>query len=281
MKQLFKNKFFIIVLCVTLALVILIPSALALFGAGDPGRGVINTLLSPVQKLFHAVADAVDGFASYFTEFDSLVEENDRLREELRQLREKTEDAEALENENEWLRRYLDLRDENPSFEMLPATITGRSAAGAPTVFTLDKGTSSGVSERMPVITNDGIVGYVSEVGPNWCKVQTLIESTSSIGVYVKRTGAAGILEGSYDLAEDGLCVLRYLPADTDIHEGDCILSSGYGTVYPRGLTVGHVISVELDPFSRAPIAYVSLSADIASATRVMILTAYETTIEP
>ena len=278
MRSLFKNKFFLTVVSVTLALAVLIPVVLSFIGIGNAGRSAINVLLTPVQKLFHAVADAVDGFASYFTEFDALVAENNALREEIQGIRERAEDAEATKEENEWLRRYLGLRDENPTFELLPATITGRAAAGSPTSFTLDRGSAAGVREQMPVLTDVGIVGFVSEVGLNWCKVQTLLESTSSIGVSVKRTGDVGILEGSYELSGEGLCVLRYLAPEADIREGDCILSSGYGTVYPRGLTVGHVVRVESDPFSRAPIAYVSIEADIAAETRVMILTGYETT---
>lgn len=278
MKSFFQNRFFLTIAAVTLALVILVPVVLSFVGLGDPVRGVVNVILSPVQKLFHAVTDAVDGFASYFTEFDSLVEENDALRAEIKTLRERAEDAEAIENENEWLRRYIGLRDENPSFELLPATITGRAAAGAATSFTLDRGTAAGVREMMPVLTDAGIVGFVSEVGLSWCKVQTLLESTSSIGVSLKRTGDSGILEGSYELSEQGLCVLRYLPADADVAVGDCVVSSGYGTVYPRGLTVGHVVRVSSDPYSRAPICYVSIDADIMKETRVMILTGYETT---
>jgi len=277
--QFFKSRFFLAMVALTLVLV-LVPSILSLMGFTSLVRSAVNVVFSPVQKLFHTVADAVDGYASYFTDFDELLEENRRLKEELAALREKAYDYDELSEINEWLYGYLDLKRLNPSLKMLSATVTGGSGGNVTTLFTLDRGSAHGVKRNMPVLTEDGIVGFVSEVGLNWCKVQVLIESASAIGVYAERSGDEGILEGEYELAREGLCRLSYLEADASLEVGDRLLSSGYGTMYPRGLTVGYVTEVSLDPLNRTPVAYVRLAADLSSLERVMILTGYETAEE-
>ena len=275
----FKSRFFLAMVALTLVLV-LVPSILSLMGFSSPVRSAINVIFSPVQKLFHIVADAVDGYAAYFTDFDELVEENRRLKEELAELREKAYEYDELSEINQWLYGYLELKRQNPSLHLLPATVTGGASGNVMTLFTLDKGSAQGVSRNMPVLTEDGIVGFVSEVGLNWCKVQVLLESTSAIGVYDERSGDEGILEGDYLLSKEGLCRLSYLEADASLEVGDRLLSSGYGTMYPRGLTVGYVTEVGEDPLSRTPVAYVRLAADLSSLEHVMILTGYETAEE-
>lgn len=274
--QFFKSRFFLGMVALTLVLV-LVPSILSLMGFSSLVRGAVNVVFSPVQKLFHTVADALDGYVAYFTDFDELLEENRRLREEVADLREKAYDYDELSEINEWLYGYLELKRQNQSLKMLPATVTGGSSGNVMTLFTLDKGTAHGVKRNMPVLTEDGIVGFVSEAGLNWCKVQVLLESTSAIGVYDERSGDEGILEGEYELLKEGLCRLSYLEAGASLEVGDRLLSSGYGTMYPRGLTVGYVTEVSLDPLNRTPVAYVRLAADLSSLERVMILTGYET----
>ncbi len=275
-----KSKFFLVLVIVTMILV-LVPAILSMMGLTSPVRAAVNTVLTPVQKLFHAVADAVEGFGSYFTKFDRLMKENEDLRRENEALKEQIYQADELSDINEWLYSYLELKREHTDFQFLRAEITGRNSNSAVTLFTLDKGTSAGVEKQMPVLTSDGIIGFVSEVGLNWCKVQTLIESSSAIGVYDERSGAVGILEGDYNLGKQRLCRLSYLEENADVSVGDRILSSGYGTMYPRDLIVGYVVSVESDPYSRAPVAYVRLAADASSLDAVMILTGYEKKLDP
>ena len=147
-------------------------------------------------------------------------------------------------------------------------------------VFTLDVGTDVGVTKDMPVVTSDGIVGYVNEAGTNWCKVLTIIESASSVGAYVQRTGEVGLIEGDFDLRLEGLCKLTYLATDSNVEVGDRVLSSGLGSIYPRDLVIGIVERVESDTFSRSVTAYVRPSANLEDLSRVMVIKSYETVRE-
>ena len=128
----------------------------------------------------------------------------------------------------------------------------------------------------MPVVTEKGIVGYVTDVGLNWCMVSTIIETASSVGAYIPRSGATGIVSGDASLRRDGVCKITYLEADADIQVGDKVVSSGNGSVYPAELEIGEVIDVGVDEYSRTIVATVRPSVDFTDLQYMMIITGYE-----
>lgn len=270
-----KNKFFMILVVLTLVFTI-VPSVLAATGAGDYVKNAIVVIVSPVQKLFNYTADAISGFAAYFTEFDRIVEENNTLREENKTLRDKIADVDKTEQMNEWLYRYLELKREHMDFTFAEANVIGREAGNYMTVFTLDRGSLHGVSRGMPAVTEYGVVGYVSDVGSDWCKVVTLLESGSAVGAYIERTGETGVVEGSFALSSEGLCRMLYISAESTVTEGDRIFTSGYGSVYPRDLLIGYVESTSPDPNNQTIIAYIRPAEEMKNIKKLMIITDYE-----
>lgn len=272
--KLFKNKFFIICLAVAVVLCA-VPSTFALMGYRGLAKNIIGTLTSPLQWCVTVVGNAFEGFGRYFTGINRLQEENEALEQENAALREQIENAELLEAENERLRSYLDMKAKFPSFEMVEGMIISYSAGNYMTSFTLNRGTMHGVSTQMPVVVADGVVGYVTEVGLNWCMVSTIIETASSVGAYVPRSGATGIVSGDAALRRDGVCKMNYLEANADIQVGDRVLSSGNGSVYPAELVIGTVTAIETDEYSRTLEATVQPTVDFASLQYMMIITGY------
>ena len=150
------------------------------------------------------------------------------------------------------------------------------SAGNYMTSFTLNRGTLHGIKVNMPVVVTEGIVGYVTDVGLNWCMVSSVIETASSVGAYVPRSGATGIVSGDASLRNEGICKISYLDANADIQVGDMVLSSGTGSVYPADLKIGEVIAVEVDEYSRSLIATVKPSVNFTNLRYMMIITGYE-----
>ena len=279
MPDFIKNKFFMIMV-VILIVVTVVPLVMNAVGAGAYVKDAVNVIVSPIQKLFNYGADAVSGFVDYFTEFDRIVEENNVLRSELDALSERVADAKKTEEMNEWLYKYLELKREHPEFKFSEADVTGRESGNYMTVFTLDKGTTHGIAEGMPAVTNYGVVGYVTEVGLNWSKVVTLLESGTAVGAYVESTDEVGVVEGTFALSKEGLCRMVYLSADTAVAPGDRVFTSGYGSVYPRGLLIGYVERTEPDPNNQTMIAYIRPAEKMEDISRLMIITDYEVVID-
>ncbi len=273
--KLFKNKFFIIALCVAVVLCA-VPSTLAVLGYGELTRNIVGTMTYPFRWVATAAGNAVEGFVRYFTSVDRLLEKNEALESENAALREQNERAELLEDENERLREYLDMKISYPSFLMEEGMIIGYSSGNAATHFTLNRGTLHGVGINMPVVVPEGIVGYVTDVGLNWCMVTTLLEADSSAGAYIPRSGATGIISGSYDARGEGIFTLSYMEVGSDVAVGDKVYSTGKGSVYPADLSIGEVISVEIDAYNRTPVAQVRSYVDFSSLQYMMIITGYE-----
>lgn len=270
----FKSRFFIIALCVALLLSI-IPTVLCAMGHGDYVRSAIQTIATPFQWTFTKIGDGFGGYASYFKTIDRLREENESLRRELDNSRDKVYDAELIMEENEYLRSYLGIKSEHTDFKFEEATVIGRESTNYRTVYTLSKGTIHGIAVNMPVITEQGLVGYVVEVGATWCRAVSLVETASSVGAYVERSGTLGIVEGTYELRFDGLCRMIYIEANSDIRVGDKVLTSGVGSFYPRGLSVGVITKIETDQANRTLIATVKPDVDFSDISKVMIITDY------
>lgn len=277
MKEYFKSKFFYIIVVLALLFTI-VPSVFYSLGLTFVVRDAVNVALTPMQKLFNSAADAVDGFTAYFYKFDELVEENNELRQQVAELQARTYDAAQLEELYAWMSDFLEMKRLHTDFQMLEASVTGRESGNFSRVLTLDVGTGAGVELNMPVVTSEGIAGRVTEVGYSWCKVTTLVEANSSVGAYIERSGAAGVCEGKFELQADGLIELNYLPGGSEVNVGDRVLSTGFGSVYPRGLCVGYVESAELNPYTRGLTVKVKCAADYSTLSRVMIITGFTST---
>lgn len=275
MAQFFKSKTFIVLLCVALVAVI-VPSVLSAVGAGFAVRDAVNTVLTPVRSFFVWIGDGIGGFFEYFGEFDRIRAENDELRIKLEQANDQLYAARVAGEENEWLRSFLGLRREHTDYRFQDAMIVGRESGNYMTVFTLNAGTLQGVAVNMPVVTERGVVGAVTEVGLTWSKATTVIEYGSSVGVYCERSGAIGIAEGTYELRSRSLCRVNYLDATADVAVGDRFFTSGLGNVYPRGMCLGEVSRIYADEYGRGMIAELAPAVDLSSLSRVMIVTSYE-----
>lgn len=273
--KLFKNKFFIICLCVAVVLCA-VPSTFAVMGYGELARNIVGTVTMPLRLCAAAVGNAFEGFGKYFGSVDALREENEALREENQALSERLEQAELLEQENARLREYLDVKSKHPTFIMEEGMVISYSSGNYMTSFTLNRGTLHGIKKNMPVVVKEGVVGFVSDVGLNWCMVSTVIETASSVGAYIPRSGATGIVSGDASLRHEGVCKISYMEQNADIQVGDKVLSSGSGSVYPADLEIGEVIAVEMDEYSRALVATVKPSVDFARLQYMMIITGYE-----
>ena len=276
MKNFFRSKFFAVLVVIALVLTI-VPSVFYAMGVGNYAHELINKALIPLQKGFSFITDGIDGYVSYFTEFDRIVEENNQLRERIDELEDQIYSAREIEGMNQWLYDYLELKREHTDYIFEAANVTGRESGNYMKVFTLDRGKNHGVEVDMPVVTSDGIVGYIVEAGNDWSKAVTILDSTASIGAYIERTGELCVVQGDYTLANEGLCKLNYLTEESDIQEGDRILSSGYGSVYPRGHIIGYVEKIETDENSRTKVAYITPAADLSDISKLMIITDYET----
>ena len=276
MKNFYKSKFFIITVSIALVLTFVV-SALAVTGHTSFLTSIVNYTIAPFQRGAGSIGLAINGYRSYFSAVDELKKENEDLKQELEEVKSKVYGADALIEENEFYKSFLGIKEDNPDFVLLDAGVIGREAGNYTTVFSLDKGTKGGIEKNMPIVApNGGLMGYIADAGINWSKAYSIIDPSSSVGVYVERSAEVGVLRGDYELQSDGMCRIDYLDENADIQPGDRIVTSGLGSIYPSGMPVGYVESIEYDDNLRAKYAIVRPIADLTSPQRIMVITSFQ-----
>ena len=282
--------------------VVFVMLALMLFTATQGGSVVANALglvATPMQRVSTILTNNAAVAAEPLTySKEELLEENAALKKEIEELQAKLVNYDQYRIENAQLRKYLELKDENRDFKPVPAAVIGRD----PNVlykFTIDKGTNDGISKNDPVITDAGVVGFISAVNANYSQVTTLLSPDTKIaalvtteeesGTPVKDSVGAlpsidetelrrdsGVVSTDIMLAEEGLVKLGYLAADTPAKAGDIVTTSGLGGVYPSGLAIGEVVSVQNEEYDVSLYAEVRPFVDVNSVRDVMVITEFE-----
>lgn len=225
-------------------------------------------LLIPLQSGVSEVAESVsDAWQSVF-EFGKLRSENRDLKQKLASLRQQLVKMNELEMENERLRKQL----KSPirlNFETISASVISKSINSWQATIVVNRGTADGVVKHMPVVTIDGLVGQVIATSKDASLVQLLIDQKSAVGVRLQSSRATAIIEGQ------GGRELRinYLPRETKVANGEVVLTSGFGGVYPAGIVVGTVSKTSKGTYGLYRDAWVSPAADLSSLEEVMIIT--------
>lgn len=239
------------------------------------GTGV---LVTPVQQALTRAGNFVSDVFGYFYRYDSLVEENQELEKRVQELEQKEREYYAAIDENTYLRELAGLRRKNSQFEYELAEVIGLSSDGVSTTYTLSRGEKDDIEVNDAVVTGDGLVGYVSSVGYNFCQVKPVTDISLKMGAVISRTREVVVAQGSYDLAEDGLLRLSYLKNDSDVLVGDTVETSGYGGIFPKGLLIGTITEVLPESHGISTYAKVKPAAQLDSLKKAYIIKSFTIT---
>ncbi len=207
-------------------------------------RMALGTALYPVQRGVLAPTHWAGNFFGYFQALDRVEAENRQLAREKNTLAQTALRAESLEAENAHLRSLAGLR----------AGLHAKSAAAeilydARDPFSrkviVDRGTSDGVERGQPVIDESGVVGQITRVFPLSSEITLLTDREQAIAVQNVRTGVRGIAYGNAAGGSAGQIDLRFMPSNVDVKKDDLLVTSGLDGVFPDGLPVARVLSVE------------------------------------
>ena len=194
-------------------------------------------------------------------------EENDTLRKTISHLEEENlrfREAIVASERFESLAEFQERRDA----PMMPANVIAQDLSRWFQSVVIDQGAASGVRAGMPVITGLGVVGVVAGTTPGAAKVLLMIDLQSRVDAYVQRSRARGTVRGR----SEERCEFDYVLREDDVQEGDQLLTSGLGGVYPKGLVVGTVASVERKPYGLFQTVRVSPAVDFRKLEEVFVI---------
>jgi len=197
-------------------------------------------IFSEVQRSLSGGTSGVRNVWGNYVGLRHVKAENDELKRQLAAAEISLQEQRALADRARGLEKLLDLR-EHVELATTGAEIIGAAASPDFRTVTIDKGTRNGVRPDMAVIAPAGVVGRVVVPSARSAKVQLLIDRNAAAGVIIERTRAQGVVVGGGD---DRL-QMQYVSEASDIAVGDLVVTSGIDTIYPKGLAVGRVETVE------------------------------------
>lgn len=235
---------------------------------------VVSVVLYPFQGGLSLAVSEVTDATTFVSDIMTTYEQNEELKKEIEELRKENLEAAELSAENERLRALLGYKQSKTQFDLAPARVIGRENATWTSMIVINKGASDGIKDLMPVVTDKGLVGHVKETGPLSSKVQLILDPRSSVGTLVQRpeSRVMGIVEG--DIGNAQMPRMVNIPMVADIVEGDMIITSGFGGVYPKGIIVGTVAELKNAPGGLLKYAVIDTSVDFQRLEEVAVIVA-------
>jgi len=234
-------------------------------GASD----ALALVTTPIQTVLARVNRATLGVWGTYRDWKNVRVENRRLRDETQRLRVEALRVTETDAENQRLRRLLTLKESLP-LETMAGEIIAREWGGWVRSLTINRGRGDTVARLTAVIAPDGLVGRIVDVRAGSSVVQVLTDPASTVGAHVVRTRTPGIIEGE----PRGTLRFKYMARDgSGIQVGDVVVTSGLGGLFPGGIPIGRVRTIDDRGSALFSYAQVTPAVDFARIDEVLLLT--------
>ncbi|MBN2809971.1 MAG: rod shape-determining protein MreC [Deltaproteobacteria bacterium] len=227
------------------------------------------TMTFPLQK---SIDWTFSTGSRIFNDYINLIgtkRNNAQLRKDLAVMTFRLAQLEENRLENQRLHQLLQFREEHdPLAQGLAAHVIGRQTDSLSHIFIIDCGSNHKLKVNDPVFTPGGVIGRIVACGPQSAKVLLLIDQNSACDVTIQRNRIHGTLQGT----GDELCKLAYLQRTADVKAGDQLITSGLDNIFPKGITVGTVVSVNQDHNGLSQQIAVKLTFDLDTLEEVYVI---------
>ena len=231
-------------------------------------RGGFSTITMPFRMAGSAIAMPFQGIGNIFSNLTADQQTLSDLKAENEQLRSRNAELEETNQSTQRLQGLLDLKN-NYNLQSTGARVISGSTDSFNNTIVIDKGTSSGLAVGMPVVDSGGVIGQIIECGPTTSTVRLITDEKSGVAAMVQSSRAQGMLMGSASRQ----ITLNLINTNQKVAVGDTVVTSGLGGVFPKGLPLGKVTSVEAAPGSIYYTIVIEPYGNVSSNEEVMVIT--------
>lgn len=231
----------------------------------------ITSVVNGIQGGFAYVKNKITRNDSFFIDLNSLRKENEDLKKENTELQQKLREFEIIKAENSTLREYVNLTDKYSEYKSLPAYVIQYDISNYSKVIVINVGSRDGVQVNMPVISEKGLVGYIISVAETTSKVQTIVDTASTVSCAVGTTRDSIVTRGI--IGSNKEIKATFIPTDAIILEGDSIETSGIGGIYPKGIHIGTIKKVVETKNITDRYAIIDTAVDFEKLETVLVIT--------
>lgn len=268
----FSSKYCLLIL--SIISILLMGLSLITDKLNGPLRAVANYTIVPMQNGINTVGVWMSDLTKNLDTLKELQAENDALKSEINELTMKNNLLQLDKEELTRLRELYKLDEYYSDYKTIGARVTANDSGNWFRSFIIDKGKKDGIKVDMNVLAEGGLVGIVTEVGPNWSRVRSIIDDASNVSALVLSTSDTCIVNGDLTLMQDGKIRFEQLPNnDTEIKSGEPIVTSHISNKYLQGILIGYMNEIHLDANNLTRSGYIIPAVDFQHLQEVLIIT--------
>lgn len=241
---------------------------------GGPLNTVAGYVFVPMQKGINTVGSWITDKSDHLKKLSDVMKENEELKQQVDSLTTELNTIKLEQYELENLRELLNLDQKYPSYDKVAANVIGKDGGNWFTNFTIDKGADDGIEEDMNVIAGSGLVGIVTDVGPNYAKVSTIINDTMKVSGMVTSTSDNLIVNGSLQNMNENMVIefSNLNDKDNKVTIGDPVVTSYVSDQYQQGILIGYISTLEMDANNLTKSGTITPAVDFEHIEEVLVI---------
>ena len=238
----------------------------------DPVKERVNSLLVPMQKGISTVTTTITDYKDGIRDAEALKEENETLKQEITELKSKIDSYEQSMYDLEEYKQLLELSETYGQYTTVGANIIAKDSTGYFATFTLDKGAKDGFKVDMNVICDNGLVGIITEVGPNYSIVQSIIDDGSYVAAKVLKTSDECIVCGNLSLLDTGFIEVTDLSINSEVKNNYKVYTSDLSEKYLPDIFIGYISDIRTEADGLSKSGYLTPVVDFEHLSTVLVI---------
>ena len=234
-------------------------------------ENIANNIVMPIENGLTYLKNKINNNDKFFENIEELKTENETLKQKNSELEQQMREYEIIKNENVQLKEQLNLAEKYGDFTTVPGIIISRDISNYSKTLVINVGSDNGIKEKMTVIADEGLVGYVVSTTKNTAKIQTIIDSASATSCLASSTRDTMICKGTIE--RKPLLSASNIATDARIIQGDSVETSGLGGIYVKGIHVGIIKKVNEGSNKTDSYAIIEAAVDFEKLETVLVIT--------
>ena len=230
-----------------------------------------NAIVMPIENGLTYLKNKINNNNSFFENVDKLKSENESLKQKNSELEQQMREFEIMKNENEQLKQELNLAEKYGEYTTVPGMIISRDISNYSKILVINIGSDNGIKEKMTVIADEGLVGYIVSTTAKTAKIQTIVDSASATSCLASSTRDTMICKGTIE--NKSILSASNIATDARIIQGDSVETSGLGGIYLKGIHVGKIKKVNEGTNKTDSYATIKAAVDFEKLETVLVIT--------
>lgn len=239
----------------------------------QPIKTSVGRVMTPMQKGINEIGSWLHSKAELLTSIEKLNKENQELKEQLSTV---SEENRLLQQDKYELETYRDLYELDQTYSNYPkvaARVIAREPNNWYSTITINKGSRDGLKVDMNVVSGEGLVGIITEVGYNYSVVRLIVDDSSNVTGMFLKTGDTCNVKGNLELLDSGLVELGIIKKDAQVEIGYDVVTSHFSSKFLPGILIGYVDSVSVDPSNMTMSGFLRPAVDFDKLDIVLVIT--------